>query len=98
MSVPICTLLTVPIRTYIYPGFAWSTGIVNYLDPLLNPRKLARLLGVEVETLSAWRRKGYGPRCYRIGRKIKYSEADLRTWMSAQVLPPDRGRPAGGPQ
>jgi hypothetical protein len=55
------------------------------LQPLLDPVRVARLLGVEAETLGAWRRRGYGPRWYRIGKKIKYAEPDLRTWMSAQV-------------
>ena len=55
------------------------------LEPLLEPTKVARLLGVEVETLGAWRRRGYGPRWYRIGKKIRYAEADFRVWMNAQA-------------
>jgi predicted site-specific integrase-resolvase len=55
------------------------------LEPLLEPTKVARLLGVEVETLGAWRRRGYGPRWYRIGKKIRYAEPDLRAWMNAQA-------------
>jgi len=52
--------------------------------PLLDCARVARLLGVDVATLGAWRRKEYGPRWYRIGKKIKYSETDLRSWISAQ--------------
>ncbi|MGA2186780.1 MAG: helix-turn-helix domain-containing protein [Bryobacteraceae bacterium] len=55
------------------------------LEPLLETAKVARLLGVEVETLGAWRRRGYGPCWYRIGKKIKYAESDLRARMSAQA-------------
>jgi predicted site-specific integrase-resolvase len=55
------------------------------LEPLLDSTRVARVLGVEVETLGAWRRRGYGPRWYRIGKKIKYAEADIRAWMNAQV-------------
>jgi hypothetical protein len=51
---------------------------------MFSPDQVARALGVEVETLGAWRRRGYGPRWYRIGKKIKYAEPDLRAWMSAQ--------------
>jgi predicted site-specific integrase-resolvase len=57
------------------------------LEPLLDSSRVARLPGVEVATLAAWRRRGYGPSWYRIGKKIKYSEADIRTWMSAQAQP-----------
>ena len=59
--------------------------MASLIEPLLEPVRVARILGVESETLGAWRRKGYGPRWYRIGKKIKYSEADLRAWMSAQA-------------
>jgi len=57
------------------------------LEPLLDSVKVARILGVEPDTLAAWRRKGYGPRWYRIGKKIRYSESDLRAWMGAQASP-----------
>jgi predicted site-specific integrase-resolvase len=67
---------------------------------LLTPTSVARLLGVEVETLASWRRRGYGPNWYRIGKKVRYAEAELRTWMSAQAnlsAPPiaASGRPTG---
>jgi predicted site-specific integrase-resolvase len=57
------------------------------IEPLLDSSKVARLLGVEVATLAAWRRRGYGPRWYRIGKQVKYAEADLRGWMDAQAGP-----------
>jgi hypothetical protein len=60
---------------------------MSSLDPLLEPSRVALILGVEVETLATWRRKKYGPRWYRIGKKIRYSEADLRAWMNAQAHP-----------
>ena len=57
----------------------------DLLQPLLGSSKIARLLGVEEETLGVWRRRGYGPRWYRIGRKVRYAEADVRAWMAAQA-------------
>lgn len=38
-----------------------------------------------METLGVWRRRGFGPRWYRIGKKIKYAEADLQNWVVAQA-------------
>jgi hypothetical protein len=58
---------------------------------------VARHLGVEVETLGAWRRRGYGPRWYRIGKKIRYAESDLSAWMDAQALSGVIGQREGGP-
>jgi len=57
----------------------------GFLEPLLDQVRVANLLGIEVETLGAWRRRGYGPRWYRIGKKIRYAAADIRDWMSAQA-------------
>lgn len=58
---------------------------MDCLERLLESTKVARLLGVEVQTLGVWRRKGYGPRWYRIGKKVKYAEHDLNTWINAQA-------------
>jgi len=57
----------------------------SLLQPLLDSIKVARLLGVEVETLGAWRRKGYGPPWYRVGKNVRYTETDLRLWMNGQA-------------
>ncbi|MGA2146483.1 MAG: helix-turn-helix domain-containing protein [Bryobacteraceae bacterium] len=57
----------------------------SLVQPLLDSNRVARLLGIEVETLGAWRRKGYGPRWYRIGKNVRYTETDLRVWMNAQA-------------
>ena len=61
----------------------------SLLQPLLDSARVARLLGVEVETLGAWRRKGFGPPWHRIGKRVRYTETDLRIWMDAQAK---RGR------
>jgi hypothetical protein len=55
------------------------------LERMHSPTRIARARGIEVETLAAWRRRGYGPKWYRIGRQIKYAESDLLTWTSAQA-------------
>ena len=60
---------------------------MDCLEPLLDSGMVARILGVEVATLAVWRRRGYGPRWYRIGKKVKYTEPDLRLWMDAQASP-----------
>jgi predicted site-specific integrase-resolvase len=54
-------------------------------ERLMDSATVARGLGIEIATLAAWRRKGYGPNWYRIGKKIKYAEADIRSWMKSQA-------------
>jgi hypothetical protein len=68
----------------------------SLIDPLLPSTRVARLLGIEVETLGTWRRRGYGPQWYKIGKKIQYSEIDLRSWMLGQVHPAGSMRRADG--
>lgn len=60
--------------------------MASLILPLLGPKRVAHILGVEVETLGAWRRRGYGPPWYRIGRKVKYSAHELRAWMKRQEV------------
>ena len=52
------------------------------MEPLLGATRVSRILGVEVETLGAWRKKGYGPRWYRIGKKIE----DVNTYRVGHPL------------
>jgi hypothetical protein len=58
---------------------------LDYLEVLITPERLAYLLGVQVETLAMWRRRGTGPEWYRIGRQIRYSEAAAVEWLQAQA-------------
>ncbi|KPC90060.1 DNA-binding protein, partial [Streptomyces sp. NRRL F-6602] len=41
------------------------------------------LLGVPVETIYQWRRKGTGPRGLRVGRHLRYDPEDVRAWVSS---------------
>ena len=58
--------------------------MASVIDTLIDPPTVSHLLGVEVETLGVWRRRGYGPRWYQIGKKIKYSLPEVKTWITAQ--------------
>jgi len=43
----------------------------------------AALLGLSVSCLNKWRITGRGPAWHRCGRAIRYSRADLATWLKA---------------
>jgi hypothetical protein len=77
----------------------------SVIEPLLDPVRVARLLGVGVATLAAWRRREYGPCWFRIGKKVKYAWIDVQAWLSVQasgvpINPPssDRDRISTGEQ
>jgi excisionase family DNA binding protein len=47
--------------------------------------EVAAYLRVPVETLYAWRKRGYGPPAARLGRHLRYDVADVRAWVKGQV-------------
>ncbi|MEU2400293.1 helix-turn-helix domain-containing protein [Streptomyces pseudogriseolus] len=44
---------------------------------------VADLLGVPVETVYQWRRKGTGPRGFRVGRHLRFDPEDVRAWVES---------------
>jgi hypothetical protein len=51
---------------------------------LRDERFTANRLGVSVETLRTWRKRGVGPRYRKLGRCVRYSLADLDAFVEAQ--------------
>ena len=51
--------------------------------PTLTEKDAAKRLGVTVRTVQGWRRNGRGPRFYKIGRSVRYAEADLLAFIEA---------------
>ncbi|MCX4234672.1 helix-turn-helix domain-containing protein [Streptomyces ortus] len=49
----------------------------------LSPVDLADLLGVPVETVYQWRRKGTGPQGFRVGRHLRFDPEDVRVWVQS---------------
>ncbi|MFI9544565.1 helix-turn-helix transcriptional regulator [Streptomyces sp. NPDC052016] len=49
----------------------------------LTPIDVADLLGVPVETVYQWRRKGTGPRGFRVGRHLRFDPEDVRAWVES---------------
>ena len=52
---------------------------------LLTNTETAQLLGLKPNTLEIWRTQGRGPTFRKIGRAIRYAEADVLTWLDAQT-------------
>ncbi|GHF03044.1 hypothetical protein GCM10018772_29820 [Streptomyces fumanus] len=38
-----------------------------------------------VETVYQWRRKGTGPRGFRIGQHLRFDPDDVRAWVESQI-------------
>lgn len=55
-------------------------------EPLLTEIQAAELLNLSTRTLQAWRIKGGGPRFLKLGRAIRYRQADLNGWLETRAL------------
>lgn len=71
------------------------------IDPLLNTKEVARILGIHPNTLWKWRNKGYGPMPVEIGprddRTYRYRRRDVERFID-QSSRENRYRKRGGPE
>lgn len=51
---------------------------------ILTLDEAAGRIGRSVETLRYWRKRGEGPRTFRLGRRVVLTEADLDAWIDSQ--------------
>jgi excisionase family DNA binding protein len=56
----------------------------------LTEHAVAKLLGLSVATLRAWRLKSKGPRFVRFGRAVRYLADDVERFVKASVVEPSR--------
>jgi excisionase family DNA binding protein len=54
------------------------------LDSLLTIDEVAAFLRLEKGTLYQWRSRRKGPRAFKVGRHLRYDEADVRSWLESQ--------------
>lgn len=47
------------------------------MDTLLTKQQLAGMLKISVKTVDLWIAKGYGPNPLKIGRMVRFKEADI---------------------
>ncbi|SOC51436.1 Helix-turn-helix domain-containing protein [Blastococcus aggregatus] len=52
---------------------------------LLTITEAADVLRTPVATLRYWRHRNIGPKSFRLGRRVLYRRADLRTWIDGQA-------------
>jgi len=65
------------------------------INHLIDEREAAKALCCTVSTLRKWRTLGNGPAYIKVGRLVRYSEADLATYLDANRKQPAA---AGGAQ
>jgi len=60
---------------------------VKGTERLLTLEEVAGYLQVPVKTLYDWRHRGLGPQGLRVGRYVRYRQADLDAWLDTCVDP-----------
>jgi excisionase family DNA binding protein len=53
-------------------------------DKLLTIEEVAIHLGIPVATVYQWRSRGKGPSGFRVGRHVRYRQADVDRWLEGQ--------------
>ena len=56
------------------------------MDGLLNEKEAAKYLGCSVGLMRKWRLFGQGPRVRKIGRLVRYTQADLTEFVEASAV------------
>lgn len=62
-------------------AFQTLTGLPRWSSPA----QLADELGLPVQTLYAWRKRGVGPKSYKIGSHLRYQREDVETWLESRA-------------
>jgi predicted DNA-binding transcriptional regulator AlpA len=76
---------------------AGSMAMELMMSPkLFTSQEVSQLLGVKQNTLSIWRLQGRGPAFRKVGRLVRYVEADVAAWLDAQRRDNTSQVPNGG--
>lgn len=54
-------------------------------DRLWSTLETSAYLGIPVNTLYQWRRRGLGPASFRIGRHARYDPDDVKRWLATRA-------------
>lgn len=61
------------------------------MGKMFDEKQAAELLGCSVATLRKWRLLGTGPAYVKVGRLVRYREADLMAYLDAHCVQPVGG-------
>ena len=63
------------------PGTPFQAAV----RPLWSIIDVSTFLGVPVATLYQWRHLGTGPKAYRLGKHLRYRQADVEAWLADRL-------------
>jgi hypothetical protein len=68
--------------------------MARMMPRLMTQAEVARFLHVSVSTVRVWRCRLQGPVFIRVGRHVRYREADLHAWVAEMANKPKKKREA----
>jgi excisionase family DNA binding protein len=54
-------------------------------NKLLTTEEVAEFLGVPVQTIYIWRTKKSGPKSIKVGKHLRFRQADIDAWLDEQA-------------
>jgi excisionase family DNA binding protein len=54
-------------------------------NKLLTTEEVAEFLGVPVQTIYVWRTKKSGPKSIKVGKHLRFRQADIDAWLDEQA-------------
>jgi hypothetical protein len=63
--------------------------IKQTVEKLIKPKQAAAMLELSEQTLANWRCRGVGPAYLKIGRSVRYKEAELAIYAERNRIEPD---------
>lgn len=58
---------------------------------MLTEQDVIAMTGLARGTLAYWRHAGTGPKSYKLGRRVRYDEADVLAWIAESKAATQRG-------
>ena len=58
---------------------------------MLTEQDVVQMTGLARGTLAYWRHRGTGPISYKLGRRVRYDEADVLAWIAESKAATARG-------
>lgn len=53
------------------------------MNKLWSVQDLADYLGVPLQTVYQWRKKGYGPRGVKVGKHVRFRPTEVERWLDS---------------
>ena len=64
---------------------------MNTIPKMLTEADVVEMTGLARGTLAYYRHAGTGPRSYKLGRRVRYDEADVLAWIAESKAATARG-------